>query len=720
MKQVVRCGFSEIVVEEVPDPMLAPHHVLVRPFYSLISSGTETASIHRDGVLREVADHPSHLVKVWEVIKATNPRLTFDELRARFHEYAVLGYSGAGVVVERHPTVTDLHIGARVAYGGEGTGHGETILAARNLVVEIPGEVSFEPACFATLGSIAMNAVRTAEIGLGDRVAIIGLGLVGQLVAQLALRAGAMVIGLDLKPSRIELARKLGMEVTVPAGASPREAVLAATGGVGADCAIVAAAADSAVPVQLALSLCRDRGRILVVGAVSIELPWQEMYRKDIRLLMSRAYGPGSYDPRYEQQGQDYPLPYVRWTENRNMAEFLRLCACGAVQLEPLITHRFPLAQAPKAYEAIMAPGSGSLAVLLRYPAADAPDPVTSFRPNRVVEVGSHANHPGALRVALIGAGNIAKWAHLPSLRKTGAVLRAVHSANGARGKSYARRFGADYCTSDYSEVLADREVDAVLITSRNVRHAGEALSALRAGKHVFVEKPMALTIEECRELTAAVRDTGLQLFIGFNRRFTPDYTALKRIVERRSGPVVVNARIDSPGVSGDYWMADPSSGGPILGEACHFADLFYWLLESEPREVAAYCLPPSVRHSENNLVASLRFEDGSIANLTYATVGSRTSAGERVEVFGAGFGVITEDFKRLSVRGATRRERSRWFAAKGYNEQMAAFVAAVHNGGQPAVSVRDGARATIVCLRMLESARLGQPCSVNLDELID
>ena len=719
MKQVLRKGLRHIVVDEVPDPVVVPHHVLVSPVSSLISSGTETADIHREGILKEVADNPSHVRKVLDVMRQNGPVGTVREVRAKFTDYAVLGYSGAGVVVDVHPTVKDLAPGDRVAYGGQGTGHGECIMTGRNLVARVPDEVAFDQACFATLGSIAMNAVRIANIALGDSVVVLGLGLVGQLVAQLARLQGGAVIATDLTPARVDLARRLGADHAVPGGDGVEQAVAALTEGRGADCVIVAAAAKSAVPAHTALRLTRDRGRIVVVGAVEMSFPWEQMYLKEVQLLMARAYGPGSYDPLYEQKGQDYPLPYVRWTENRNMEEFLRLVGRGAVRVDELVTHRYSLDDAPAAYDAIMAPGTTSLAVLLRYPLADRlaaasgpADGTPVYVPTRKVEVpGNAAAHVGKFKVALIGAGNISRWAHLPALRKApNTALHAVYSASGARGKGYALRFGAAYAASRYEDVLADPNVDAVLIASRNQHHAREALAALRAGKHVFVEKPMALTADECRDLVAAERESGRTLMVGFNRRFAPFYVEQKRRIARRSGPAVVTARINSPGISGGYWMADPSIGGAILGEACHFTDLFAWLLDSEPVEVSAYALPLDVPEPVgfNNVAAAFRFADGSVASLTYCTVGSRTSGGERVEAFAPGVGVMTEDFKRLVVSGAVRAAKSRLFADKGYDDQMAEFVAAATAGRPSSVPAAAGARSTLMCLALIESARDG------------
>lgn len=721
MKQVLRKGLKDIVVEEVPEPVVQPHHVLVRPAYSLISSGTETASLKTDGVVAELRHNPSHIQKLVNVARATGPVRTFAEARAKFSEYAVLGYSGAGTVSEVHPSVRDLEVGQPVAFGGEGSGHGETVLAGRNLVVPVPDGVPLPHATFATLGSIALHAVRIADIGLGETVAVIGLGLVGQLVAQLTRLQGGRVVGLDLRPERLALARQLGTEHALPPDTASE--ILSLTGGRGADCVIVAAAARSAAPCRQALEICADRGRMVVVGAVPLEFPWHEMYMKEVKLFMSRAYGPGSYDPQYEKRGVDYPIAYVRWTENRNMAEFLRFLAEGRVNVGPLVTHEFAIDRAADAYRTILNPSSGSLAVVLRYGAAQAPTGAPASAPRRRVDVARRPHGHGTLRVGLVGAGNLARWVHLPIVRRLkGVDLRAVCSASGARGLTYAKRFGAEYCCSDYDEILRDRDVDVVFILTRNQFHASQAIAALEAGKHVFVEKPMALTVDECRRIERAARESGRQLTVGFNRRHAPFYLEQKARLRGRTTPVVVNCRVNSPGISGSYWMADPAIGGAILGEACHFVDLMYWLLEAEPVSVAACSLPTDRPYpvGENNLVASFTFADGSIGNLTYCTVGSASSGGERVEVFGEGIGVTTEDFTRLDIRGASRRTRSRLWPEKGYAGLVDGFVRAVREGAPPPVTVRDGSRATLVCLEMLESARTLSPRAIDVERVLD
>jgi len=723
MKQVLRKGLKDIVVDDVPDPVASPHHVLVRTYCSLISSGTETASIHQEGLLRGVAENPSQIRKIWDAMKVAGPIRTVAEVQAKLNEFAVLGYAGAGVVVERHPTVRDLEIGDRVAYGGEGTGHAETIVTGCNLVAKIPDQVTYEQGCFTTLGSIALNAVRIAELGVGDVAVVVGLGLVGQLVAQLARAQGAVVITTDLRRDRVELSRRLGADYAIGGEGGLEQQIAAITRGRGADRVIVAAASHSSVPCQLALRLCRDRGRIVVVGAVEMSFPWIEMYMKEIQIFMARAYGPGSYDPTYEREGRDYPDAYVRWTEHRNMEEFLRLVATGRIDVASLVSHTFALDDAERAYQTIMAPGSTSLAVLLRYPvASDAGRGAPAYAPRRKLAVAPPARSDGRLRVALVGAGNLARWSHLPNLRQSSiGRLHAVCSASGPRGKQYAMRFGASYCTTEYDEILGDADVDVVLIVSRNQHHAPQALAALNAGKHVFLEKPMALTEEECRQLHQAVKSSKRSLTVGFNRRFAPYYVAMKSALSRRQTPAVINCRVNSPGISGKYWMADPAIGGAILGEACHFTDLMYWLLESEPVKVSATSLPRGTTEpiGENNVAATFAFADGSVANLTYCTVGSRTSGGERVEVYAPGIGVATEDFKWLQIRGARRTTRSRWWPDKGYAVQLEGFLADIRAGREPAVDVVDGARATLSCLRLLDAAREGTSVSVDLAAIL-
>ena len=421
-----------------------------------------------------------------------------------------------------------------------------------------------------------MNSVRLAEINIGERVAVIGLGIVGQLVAQIVRCQGGVVIAIDLDKRRVDLAQETGADFGITAGDTTVKEVLALTDGRGADCVIVAAASSSAKPLQDGVSMCADRGRVIMVGACPIEIPRAEMYVKELKFMVSRAYGPGSYDPTYEKQGVDYPIAYVRWTENRNMEEFARLMSVGKVNVKPLISHEYDLEDAPKAYNTIMNNGGSSLAVVLKYPINDQTNALELFQPMRKITLNSAPVNKNEINFALVGAGNLAKWAHLPALQKiAGAKLHAVHSNSGARGKSYAMRFNANYTTSDYEQILNDKNIDAVIIATRHNQHAQQAVDALNAGKHVFIEKPMAITIEECQAIYKAVQTSGKRLMVGFNRRFAPYYTEMKSHLKNRTSPMVVSARMNSPGIE-NGWAAEKSQGGVVLGEGCHFVDLMY------------------------------------------------------------------------------------------------------------------------------------------------
>ena len=731
MKQVLRQGVKDIVVEEVPAPQLAAHHVLIKPVYSLISSGTESASIHSEGAIRTVAEHPEHLAKIWKAFKEHGPVKTANELKAKFSEFAVLGYAGAGVIVEKHVTVKNLEVGDRVAYGGEGTGHAEAILATKYFTTRIPDGLSCRSASFATLGSIALNAVRTAQIAIGDIVVVEGLGLVGQLVGQLVRLQGGIVIGTDFSEHRLKIAQQLGTHHVVKPDGSEIHAISKVTNGRGADCVIIAAASKSAEPAQQALNLTRERGRIVIVGAVDVSFPWEQMYLKEIQVLMSRAYGPGCYDSTYEKGGQDYPISHVRWTANRNMEEFLRVVSAGQVQIEPLISHEFALEDAPKAYETILNPENRSLGVVLSYPSASSENgnARNGFELARKVEVQSYRNpstpsRPSSreLNVAVVGAGNLARWGHLPVLRKLpGVNLKAIYSKSGPRGKNYALRFGAAFCTTDYDQILSDPSIQVVVIVSRNEEHCPQALAALRAGKHVFVEKPMAITEQECALLYKEAVKSGRHLTVGFNRRFAPLYSEFKKHFARRTGPATINCRVNSPGISGAYWMADPSIGGALVGEGCHFVDLMYWLLQSEPISVSAFSLPVGKKDpvGENNIVASFMFNDGSIANMNYSTIGNSGVSGERLEAFAPGMSLMTENFKRIEVVSDVAITQTSWFPKKGYLAQMQDFVEAIRTGRPPAVTVQDGARATVGCLKILESARRSETCAIDLGSIL-
>jgi predicted dehydrogenase/threonine dehydrogenase-like Zn-dependent dehydrogenase len=706
MKQVLRKGFSQVVVEEIPAPGLRKGAVLVAPAYSLISSGTESSDLHTEGIVREVLERPSQLKALGTVAASYGLVPTIREALAKFHDLVVIGYSGAGVILEKDPTLDEFKVGDQVAYGGQGSGHGEIVCIPKNLLVSLPRGQSPKDGAFATLGAIAMNGTRAAEIQLGDSVAVIGLGLVGQLVAQLAHVAGARTIGLDLMQSRVDLAKKMGLQRAVVAGAgNEAESVRALTEGRGVDCAIICAKSKSSAPLEQAVQMLRDRGRLVIVGAVPLAFPWGPMYAKEIRVTMARAYGPGSYDQAYELRGIDYPIAYVRWTENRNMREFVQLMAEGRVSVQPLVTHEFPLDKAADAYRQIIEKPNQTLAVVLRYETAEnhiGPD-ITM----RTVNL-TQRNPTGQLGVALIGASNIARWAHIPSVRANNATyLRAVCASRGAAAKGYADRFSASIATTDMNQVLNDPEVKIVLITTRHSQHAAMVTQSLLAGKHVFVEKPMAVTEADCREIVAAEAKSGHVVCVGFNRRYARVYRKTKQLLKERREPVLMTVTMNASWVSANSWIhAEEEGGGAIVGEAVHFFDLFCWLTEEEPISVSASALggelPAAIRN--NNMVVTVQLSAGSVGCLIYTTQGHNGGVQERLEIRAGGRTIIAEDLKRLSVQGKALTGIHRMTPDRGYHELFDDFVAALIANRPSPVPACDGARATMVALKALQS----------------
>ena len=722
MKQLLRKGLKNIVVDEVPDPVVTPHHVIVRPHYSLISSGTETASIHRGGAVEAVAENPSYIGKILDVMKTEGPVRTTREVLAKLSEYAVLGYSGAGVVIDKHSAVSEFEIGDRVAYGGEGTGHAEAILVGRNLVVKVPDNVPFEHACFTTLGSIALNAVRIANISLGERVAVIGLGTSRAVDLPVGAPPGWIrdrhrpqggPRGAARQPRRGRRSRRRS-------GASATVSSL--TGGLGVDCAIIAAAAKSDAPCRLAVEICRDRGRIVDVGAVELNFPWYESYLKEIQVYMARAYGPGSYDASYERLGQDYPLPYVRWTEKRNMEEFLRLAAQGRLQIEGLITHRFPLEDAPKAYEVIMDPIASSLAVLLKYPAIETATPVAEPQPDAGLK--SIVDRQPPLKLASHSSEQ-AIWLD-GSICRISRKLPECACARFNPAAVLAQRvtpcvLARSIAPLDYEEILGNPAIQVVVVVSRNQQHAAQALAALRAGKHVFVEKPMALTEEECRALSsrAGIRKAAhgriqstlrSQLYSAERTNLETDGAGRAQLPCQLSG----HFRIVLDGRSRHRWR-DSRRGLSFRGSHVLAARL-----RTDPR-----CSPPrflptgKIRSAKTIWSPAFPSRMVPSPSLTYCTVGSRTSGGERVEAFAPGIGVSAENFSNPSfaptcpqaldlVRGKRLRSSDAGFLHRPSARQVCRT--------SPCATVYVRPSGACVCCSPRANT---SPCPIDLDEFL-
>jgi polar amino acid transport system substrate-binding protein len=689
--------------------------VLVRTSYSVISIGTERMQIEfgRKSLLGKARSRPDQVRQVLDAVKREGVMSAYQKVRSRLKSLSSLGYSASGVVEAVGEGVTDLRVGERVACAGARyANHAERIWVPANLVVPVPDGVPLESAAFTTLGAIALQGVRQADVRLGERVVVIGLGLLGQLTIQLLRASGVEPIGVDVDPARVALAERLGA-----VGVLRRDDVVGrvqvATAGIGADAVIITAATSSEDPIRLAGELARDRGRVVVVGAVPINVPRSPYYEKEVEVRLSRSYGPGRYDPEYEEKGHDYPIGYVRWTERRNMGEFLRLLGTGGVDLAPLITHRFGFEEVVEAYGTLRGgEGAGALGVVLRYPEEAVAEP-------RRIEVGASgsmgARRTGRVGVGLIGAGNFASGVLVPALKKLGVELAGVATASGLSARNVAEQFGFRYLAASADEVLADPEVEAVVIATRHDEHARLAAEALRAGKAVFVEKPLALD-EGSLDEVLRVAATGGPLLVGFNRRFAPATEFVRSKLARVAGARVVHIRANAGFIPADSWVHDPAiGGGRLIGEGCHFIDLALYLVGSPAVEAVATGLggeDPAAALGDNVQV-TLRCADGSLATILYTAKGDMRSGKERVEVFAGGSTAIIDDFRAAEFWSAGRRERWKGVQDKGHAAELKAFVEGVRGGVSP-ISLAELENSSRATLRAAASLVSGVPESIG------
>lgn len=691
MKQVlIRQGRA--VVEEVPAPVVQPATVLVAVRHSCISIGTEMSAIKSTDLpmWKRARQHPESVLKVLEMVKEHGISRTRDFVEGQFGVGHPVGYSASGVVLQTGEGVSDLLPGDRVACAGSQYAyHAEVIRVPRNLAVPIPASVGFESASTVALGAIALQGVRRAQPTLGESFVVVGLGILGQLTTQVLKLNGCRVIGTDLDPSRISMATGLGMDAGLhPPDGNGVDHVFRLTDGIGADGVIITASSPSDAIVSTAFAMCRKKGRVVLVGDVGLNLQRADIYQKELDFFVSTSYGPGRYDRNFEEMGLDYPVGYVRWTENRNMSEYLRLVAEGRLRLAPLITAIHPVGEAPEAYERLKSGTDKPLMVLLSYPAVDK----VAEHPRTILNPSARPATVDRVRIALVGAGDFARSVHLPNLtlHSDRFHLQAVVSGAGHNAASVAKQFRADYSTTDYRQVLSDPEVDAVLIATRHNLHAEMVLEALNAGKHVLVEKPLALKREDLGRITAFFESfkegkTTPVLMTGFNRRFSPYARRIRELVQERRNPMILNYRMNAGYIPLDHWVHGEEGGGRNLGEACHVYDLFTFLTGSHVRSVEAMSLRPSTGNysSSDNFVATARFEDGSVASLTYTALGSKEFPKESLEIFVEGKVIEMKDYRRLTVHGAKILGLETKNPEKGHREELEIFSRVVREGGE-------------------------------------
>ncbi len=709
MKQVLhslKTGTVEVV--EVPAPCAQPGRLLVRTEVSLISARTERMLVEfgKAGWIEKARRQPERVRQALDKARTDGLWDTAEAIRARLEQPLPLGYSNVGRVIAVGEGMTGFATGDRVVSNGW---HAEVVSVPALLCAKVPEEVPDEAAAFTVLGAIALESMRLLQPTLGERVAVVGLGLVGLLAVQLLRAHGCRVLGLDLVPQRLDAARRLGADtVDLPAGEDPVAAAEAFSQGRGMDAVLIATATQSPDPVRQAARMCRQRGRIVLVGVAGLELSRDEFYRKELTFQVSCSYGPGRYDPNYEERGHDYPFGLVRWTAQRNFEAVLDLLAEGRLEVGPLITHRVPIEEAERAY-ALLQTDRQALGILLTYPRSSAA--AAADLPPRVVRLPQPGPGLDAVSVAMLGAGVHAQRALLPALREAGVRLRTVVSATGVTAAHAGRRFGFELASTDAEAALGAPEVNTVVIATRHDSHARYARVALEAGKHVFVEKPLCLTLEELGaiEQTWRERVSGPVLMVGFNRRFSPLVRRMKRLLEGVTGPracvVTVNAGALPPG----HWVLDPVlGGGRLVAEGCHFVDLLRFLVGHRITGAEGVATKGAAS-LDPDLTLTLRFGDGSVGTVHYLASGHRRFPKERVEIFAGGRVLQLDNFRRLRAFGWPPGSRRRlWRQDKGHRACVEAFLAAVRAGGPPPIppeEMFEVMRVTLDLARRLRSS---------------
>jgi predicted dehydrogenase len=712
MKQVIQSARTgRLELKDVPEPKVRPGHILVRTRASLISAGTErmTVAFARKSFAAKAQARPDLVKKVLAKARRDGLKATVRAVLARLDEPLPLGYSAAGDVVAVGQGLEGVfRVGERVAVAGAGlANHAELNVIPRNLAAPVPAGVTDEQACFATLGAIALHAARNARPGLGDVVAVVGVGLVGQLAAQFLTLAGARVLALDYDAERLALAKRLGAEAARDlADGGLAETVAQMTQGRGCDAIVIAAATDSSEPFATAAAIARDRARVVVVGKTGTEFPYTEFMKKELAIVASRAYGPGRYDADFEARGLKYPEGWVRWTETENLAETLRLMAPATprrLDVVSLVSHRFPFAEAETAY-GLVTGDEPHLGVVLTYP-----ETAEVVRPAFPAPA---AARKGACALGVIGAGQFARSVLLPELRKIpGVELHTLATQRGASADHGRETFGFKRAAADEAAVLDNPAIDAIVIATRHDSHAELAARALGAGKAVLVEKPLALTLDDLNKVIAARNRSSAFFQVGFNRRFAPLALKLRDRLKAAAGPKVVLLRVNAGALPAESWVHDAESGGGrILGEVCHFVDLARFFVGAPIMSVTAEAARPT-RGAADDATVALRFADGSLATIAYTARGDERAGKERYEAHAGGVSLVLDNFHALvgDDRGRGSTERAGAAPDKGFHGQLRAFVEAARRGGPAPVDEAELIETSAAAIAVMESLRAGQ-----------
>ena len=715
MKQLIQNFKSgEMYVDEIPAPSISSGMVLVQNEFSLISPGTErgTVKVAQASLLGKARVRPDLVSQVISNIKKEGLSATINKVRTKLDSLKALGYSSSGTVLASLDRNGLFKPGDRVACAGQDyASHAAVVSVPQNLLARIPDNVSFEEAAFTTVGSIAMQGIRQADPSLGEKVAVIGLGLIGQITCQLLKANGCLVMGIDLNEKLVKLVSETaGAHSMLRNDPALGNACLNFTKGYGFDSVIITAAASSNDPVELAASIARKKGKIVIVGAVNMDLQREPyFYRKELQLLMSCSYGPGRYDPVYEEGGNDYPFPYVRWTEQRNMEAFLDILAMKVVDLKPLITHTFDIDDALKAYNIVLGKTKEfSTGILLRYPKK----PITD---NTIFALGN--NPVSHVNTGFIGAGSFAQGYLIPGARSAGASLDGVVTSRGITSKNVAQKFNFSFCSTEPDDILVNKNINTVFIATPHSSHASLAVKALKAGKNVFVEKPLALNDDQLHSVIEAKKSAGLPLMVGFNRRFAPISVRIKKEFTNNGEPMVVNIRVNAGLIPKGHWIQDlETGGGRIIGEVCHFIDLMQFFTGAEPVSVFAESINSSnsVITPSDNFAAVIKFSNGSVGNLVYLANGDNSLPKEHIEVSGGGVSAVINDFREGTLHhgGKVTKIKS---SGKGHREEIQTFVEAVKSGSDCPIDFRSVCLTTLTTFRINDSLSTGLPQEVRL-----
>jgi polar amino acid transport system substrate-binding protein len=700
LTQNLKSGAMDLLA--VPFPALSRGAVLVRNHYSLISAGTEGSKVEvaRSSLLAKAQAKPEQVKQVIESIKTEGLLATYGKVMNKLDFPSALGYSCAGEIIETGKDITDLHRGEWVACGGDAAVHAEVVAVPRNLCVKVPTTVKIEHAAYTTLAAIALQGIRQADLRLGESCAVIGLGLIGQLTMQMLKAAGITAYGIDIDEKMVDLAKTAGAEYGfVRNDETAEHTIRELSGGFGADAVIITAGTNSLDPVESAGRLCRHKGRVVIVGAVPTGFSREAYYKKELTLLMSCSYGPGRYNANYETKGLDYPIGYVRWTENRNMQAFIALLAGHKLNLDCLSTHVFEFSDAPRAYQMILDKPEPFCGVLLRYdPTRDMPARIEVDLPRQ------SAPDPRRPRIGFIGAGSFAQKYLLPTARRQGQLV-GLATATGNSARNIVDKYGFSFATNRPEDIVENQEINTVFIATRHHLHAAAVLQALQHGKNVFVEKPLCLTEDELAAIKTAYDQNQVRLMVGFNRRFAPFIERTKKLIGSPGKKAIVY-RINAGAAAADSWVQDHEiGGGRIIGEVCHFIDLAMYLTGERLADISAFAME-AAQGAQDTLTITLNFASGSIATIAYFANGSPRLEKEYLEINASGQTIVIRDFKEMHVYGKTRKKYTLFNQDKGHAREVELFLQSIQNGVTAPIPFADIYAATLATFKVVEAIR--------------